>query len=161
MRDMVPALQNGLKQAAKDAKGMRDVVYGVGKSLGKKFRPWEATKAGSGLAKGASRLGKSLPYVAVAIDAWINYREEKAEEQRQKHMQTLRLAVRRAFCDQAEEEGSAVAAAIEKSANDAVFPRSPPSMQGTNLMARSRKANASIAATSRTLKNAVARFDAR
>ena len=152
MRDMVPALQNGLKQAAKDAKGMRDLVYGLGKGMGKKFRPWQATKAGEGLAKGAGRLSKALPFVAVAIDAWLNYREEKAEEQRQKHVATLRLAVRRAFSEQAEAEGAAVAAAIEKSADDAVSPAIAKIDQRMHSIAGSRQANADIAGRISDLK---------
>ncbi len=153
MRNMVPALQGTLKQAAKDAKGMRQLVYNMGKSMGKTFRPWEATKAGSALAKHAGRLAKVLPFVDVAVDALINYRDEKAQDERQRHLATIRLAVRRAFSEHAAVEGAALAAAIDRFSDEAVGPSVAKIDERKGMIARSRQENAAISQQISDLKS--------
>ena len=94
-------LQEGLEAAAKNAKGLRNIVYKVGKACGKKFRPYEPTKFGEALAKGAGKAGKALPFITAALDFYMQYREEKAKEDKERYLANLRIALRRAFADQA------------------------------------------------------------
>jgi hypothetical protein len=63
----------------------RNVVYGVGKFLGKNFKPWGAVK----LAKGLSRVGIVLGAALAAWDAFSLYsffKEEKRSQQREKEL---------------------------------------------------------------------------
>lgn len=101
-------LQETLEAAAKNAKKMRDVYYKVGKALGKKFRPWEAIKAGEKIAKVAGKLGKAVPFIAAAFDFYTQYREEKVEEEKERYLASLRMALRGAFVDQARVEADAL-----------------------------------------------------
>jgi len=101
-------LQESLEAAAKNAKGMRDVYYKVGKALGKKFRPWEAIKAGEKIAKVAGKFGKAVPFIAAALDFYTQYREEKVKEEKERFLANLRMALRGAFVDQARVEADAL-----------------------------------------------------
>lgn len=101
-------LQETLEAAAKNAKGMRDVYYKVGKALGKKFRPWEAIKAGEKIAKVAGKFGKAVPFIAAALDFYTQYREEKVKEEKERFLANLRMALRGAFVDQARVEADAL-----------------------------------------------------
>lgn len=94
-----------LKGAAKDTKLLKAIVLKVGKALGKKFRPWEAVKI-------ARFLGKALPFVTAAIDLYMNYREEKAEDERRRQLALARIEVQRAFSEQGEQEAEALRKAI-------------------------------------------------
>lgn len=107
-------VQEGLNAAAKNAKGLRDVVYKVGKRFGKKFRPYEAVKGGEKLARAAGRAGKALPFLTAALDLYIQYREEKAKEQKARYLASLRLTLRSAFADQAKVEAEALEATVLK-----------------------------------------------
>jgi hypothetical protein len=63
----------------------RDVVYGIGKFLGRNFKPWGAVK----LAKGVSRVGIALGVALAAWDAISLYnffKEEKRSKQREKEL---------------------------------------------------------------------------
>lgn len=86
---------------------LKDVVYNVGKVLGKKFRPWEATKI-------AGKFSKALPFLAFAIDSYINYREEKVKEEREKHLANSRIALRNAFASQAKNMSNDIQQAIDE-----------------------------------------------
>lgn len=101
-------IQETLNAAAKNAKGMRDVYYKVGKALGKKFRPWEAIKAGEKIAKVAGKFGKAVPFIAAALDFYTQYREEKVKEEKERFLANLRMALRGAFVDQARVEADAL-----------------------------------------------------
>jgi len=112
--DGIKPLGEALEQAAKNPDQMRNVVYNVGKKVFKhKFRPWEAVKKGKAVAKWAGRAGKALPFLATALDAYMNYREEKAKEERERHLARMRIALRHAFADQADVEAKAVDAAVQ------------------------------------------------
>lgn len=105
-------LQEGLDAAAKNAKGLRDVVYKVVKACGGKFRPHGPTKAGEALAKAAGKAGKAVPFFAAALDFYIQYREEKAKEEKERYFAKLRLALRAAFADQAAVEAKVFEAVV-------------------------------------------------
>ena len=105
-------MQEGLEAAAKNAKGLRDIYYKVGKTFGKKFRPWEAVKGGEKMAKLAGKAGKAMPFLAAALDFYVQYREEKAKEDKARYLANLRLTLRNAFADQASVEASAMETAV-------------------------------------------------
>lgn len=105
-------LKEGLEAAAKNAEGLRDLVYNVGKAVGKKFRPWEAVKSGEKLARLAGKAGKAVPYLAAALDLYLQYREEKVKEEKAKYLASMRIALRNAFADQAKVEAEALEAGI-------------------------------------------------
>jgi GTPase SAR1 family protein len=107
-------LGEALNGAAKNAKGLRNICYTVGKTFGVKFRPWRAVKVGEGLAKTAGRLGKVMPYAAAALDLFLQYREEKIKSEQERYLASLRLALRRAFADQAKVESEALETSIDK-----------------------------------------------
>ena len=107
-KPIINALQEGLSSASKNAKGLRDVYYKVGKALGKKFRPWEAVKAGEKIAKYAGKLGKAVPLIAVALDFYTQYKEERIKEEKERYLLNLRGALRGAFADQARVEAEVI-----------------------------------------------------
>lgn len=105
-------LQEGLEAAAKNAKGLRAVVYKLGKSIKIKFRPYGPTKAGEALAKTAGKAGKAVPFLAAALDFYIQYREEKTKEEKERYLANLRLALRGAFAAQAAVEAEVLDTAV-------------------------------------------------
>lgn len=107
-------IKEALESTAKNAKGLRDLVYGVGKGLGKKFRPGEAVKSGKVLADWAGKTAKAVPFFAAALDFYLQYREEKAKEEKAKYLANMRSALRNAFADQAKVEAEALEAGIVK-----------------------------------------------
>lgn len=118
-KGMTP-LKEGLKKAADNAKGMRDVVYNAGKKFGKKFRPWEAVKKGEKLAEFAGKVGKAVPFLAFALDLYINYHEEKDKEKKERYLANMRISLRETFADQAKMESDAFTKATEKISEDSV-----------------------------------------
>ncbi|WP_192499366.1 LeoA/HP0731 family dynamin-like GTPase [Skermanella pratensis] len=107
-------LQEGLQFAADNAAELRNIIYEVGKTLGKKFRPWEAVKMGQGAAKVAGKLGKAIPFLAAGLDLFFQYREEKAKEEKARYLANLRLTLRNAFADQAKVEADTLEAVVLK-----------------------------------------------
>jgi len=73
----------------------RDVVYGIGKSLGFKFRPWGAVN----LAKTLTKVGAVMGVVGVAADVAFIFIEEKRQGDREKARQNLAK-----FLDRSEQE---------------------------------------------------------
>lgn len=59
--------------------GNRDTIYGIGKSLGVKFKPWGAVKAGGRVAKAAPILAA----IGTAADAHAMYKGHKAGNDRE------------------------------------------------------------------------------
>ncbi len=116
-------LQKGLQAAAKDAKGLRDTVYKLGKTFGKKFRPHEAVKGGKWLAKAAGKLGKAVPVAAVALDFYIQYSEEKGKEQKERYLANLRISLRSAFAREAKVAADTLDAAVVESSSTPVLER--------------------------------------
>lgn len=72
--------------------GNRDTIYGIGKSLGVKFKPWGAVKAGGRVAKAAPILAA----IGTAADAHAMYKGHKAGNDRE---ETRRGAIK--FVDDA------------------------------------------------------------
>lgn len=105
-------LKEALEAGAKNAGGLRDLTYGVGKTLGKTFRPWEAVKAGDTLAKTAGKVADVIPYVAVVLSIYQQHCEEKTKEAKERSLAQMRVAVRNAFADQARIEADALEDAI-------------------------------------------------
>ena len=86
--------------------------HGVGKAFGNKFRPWEAVKSGEKIASVAGKAGNAVPFLAAALDFYIQYREEKAKEEKARYLANIRFSLRSAFADQARVEGEALEDAI-------------------------------------------------
>lgn len=107
-------LGEGLKKAGKDPKAMRDLVYNVGKKLGKNFKPWEAVKKGKGLAKFAGKAGKAMPYLAFGLDLYLQYKEEREKDEKERYLAMMRRSLREGFAEQARVEGEAVEKAVEE-----------------------------------------------
>lgn len=105
-------IKEGLEIASQNAETLRNIVYTVGKKLGKKFRPWEAVKKGQKLAEYAGKAGKVMPYLAAALDLYIEYRQEKVKEEKARYLANLRMSLRNAFADQAKVEAEALEAGI-------------------------------------------------
>jgi tRNA U34 5-carboxymethylaminomethyl modifying GTPase MnmE/TrmE len=109
----VKPIQEGLDLASKNAQGLRDVVYKVGKQMGKKFRPHEAIKAGEKLARIAGRVSKAAPYLASALDFYIQHREENKKGEQARYLAQMRISMRNAFADQARVEADSLEASID------------------------------------------------
>lgn len=105
-------LKEGLDAAAQNAEAIRDVVYKVGKAMGKKFRPWEAANTGKTIANVAGKLGKAVPFLAASLDFYLQYREEKVKEEKARFFAQLRQSLRNAFADQAKLEAEVLEASI-------------------------------------------------
>lgn len=58
---------------------LHSIVKNVGHFFGKKFRPWEATRWASNIAKFA-KFG--IPVITAGIDIWMQFREESKEDRR-------------------------------------------------------------------------------
>lgn len=106
-------IKQGLDAASKNAKGLGQLVYKVGKSLGKKFRPYGAVNAGKSLASAAAKAGKAVPFITAALDLYIQVREEAAKDAQARHFAGMRLALRNAFAEQARLEANVLEASID------------------------------------------------
>ncbi len=101
-----------LEGAAKNPKKVRDVVYSVGSKMGKKFRPWEATKLGKKFAQYAGKGSKVLGPLAAGLDFYMEYREEKEKDERERHLAKTRLAMQRQFRELADSQVEAMRTVI-------------------------------------------------
>jgi hypothetical protein len=106
-------LQEALELAAQNAKGIHIVVYKIGKSLGKKFKPHQAKNMGKTIAKISGKLGKAIPYLAAALEFCIQIKEEKNKDKKEKHLANMRQALRNAFVDQAKLEANCLGDGID------------------------------------------------
>ncbi len=77
----VGSLNSGVSSASGSA--LRDVVYNVGKFFGHKFAPWGATRVATNIAK-VAKFG--IPVVTTGIDIFMQFREEKKEEERRQQI---------------------------------------------------------------------------
>ena len=55
-----------------------------------------------------------MPWIAAALDGYLQYREEKVKEEKEKYLAGMWLALRNAFADQAKVEAAALEAGIVK-----------------------------------------------
>ncbi len=83
------------------------LVYGVGKRLGVRFRPWGAVKTARFLGRAAG----VLAVAAAAADIWNQHQQEKREAAEEAELQKRRVGLRSAFqmlaSDMAEQTSSA------------------------------------------------------
>ena len=63
----------------------RDVVYGIGKALGFKFKPWGAVK----LARNVAKVGTVIAVLGVAMDVAFLFVDEKRRKEREEQRQEL------------------------------------------------------------------------
>lgn len=77
----VGSLNSSVSSASGSA--LRDVVYNVGKFFGHKFAPWGATRVATNIAK-VAKFG--IPVVTTGIDIFMQFREEKKEEERRQQI---------------------------------------------------------------------------
>lgn len=78
--DMAPGVNNffgGISNAS--GSQLHDIVLNVGHFFGKSFRPWEAVRWASNIAK-IAKFG--IPVVTAGIDIWMQLRDEKKENER-------------------------------------------------------------------------------
>lgn len=111
--------KNLLEEAA-DPKRMRDIVYNVGKGMGKNFKPWEAVNAGKAAAKWAGRAGKALPFLAAGLDYYIALKEEEKKDRQSSKPAQMRLTLRKQFQEQADAMAEAVRESILQQAEKTV-----------------------------------------
>lgn len=78
--DMAPGV-NGVFGGISNASGsqLHNIVLNVGHFFGKSFRPWEAVRWASNIAK-VAKFG--IPVITAGIDIWMQLHEEKKENER-------------------------------------------------------------------------------
>lgn len=77
---MAPGVNNvfgGISSAS--GSPLHNIVLNVGHFFGKSFRPWEAVRWASNIAK-VAKFG--IPVITAGIDIWMQLREEKKENER-------------------------------------------------------------------------------
>ena len=105
-------LQKGMEFASQNAPKIRDVVYKIGKKMGKKFAPHEAKNVSKTIAGIAGKAGKVMPPLAVVLDLYLQFREENKKDEKAKYLAGMRISMRNAFADQAKLEAEHLEAGI-------------------------------------------------
>lgn len=113
-------LQGQLENLASDPRWLRDVIYDIGKRMGKIFKPWEAVRQGERLSKILHGTGKALPLITSILEWYLEARREKAEMEQAQHLAQVRSALHKAFAEQAESQAQAFAQALEAVAQETV-----------------------------------------
>lgn len=86
--DMAPNVNNlfgGVSQAS--GSSLHEMVLNVGHFFGKSFKPWEAVKCASKIAK-VAKFG--IPVLTAGIDIWMQFREDAKEDKRLKQIKDSR-----------------------------------------------------------------------
>lgn len=73
----VNSLFGGVSQAS--GSSLHEIVLNVGHFFGKSFKPWQAVRWASNIAK-VAKFG--IPVIAAGIDIWMQFREDSKENQR-------------------------------------------------------------------------------
>ena len=73
----VNSLFGGVSQAS--GSSLHEIVLNVGHLFGKSFKPWQAVRWASNIAK-VAKFG--IPVIATGIDIWMQFREDSKENQR-------------------------------------------------------------------------------
>ena len=73
----VNSLFGGVSQAS--GSSLHEIVLNVGHFFGKSFKPWQAVRWASNIAK-VAKFG--IPVIATGIDIWMQFREDSKENQR-------------------------------------------------------------------------------
>ena len=87
--------RGGKELAAKSEEISRALVEQIAKF--RKFRPWGKIKLGEALEKWLGRLGKGLPFLAIAFEGYLNYRDEREAEERERERLRFKAKVREAL----------------------------------------------------------------
>ena len=78
--DMAPGVNTVFEGISKaSGSSLHNIVLNVGHFFGKSFRPWEAVRWASNIAK-VAKFG--IPVITAGIDIWMQLREEKKENER-------------------------------------------------------------------------------
>ena len=93
-----------LDNASKNPNEVKNLVKNLAKISGKKFKPWGATNLSREGAKWAGRGGKALGPLMVAVDFYIEYRNERAHDERERHLAKTRLSMQREFLKSADDQ---------------------------------------------------------
>ncbi|MCG5541923.1 MULTISPECIES: GTPase [unclassified Halorhodospira] len=121
-RQATDPLQQHLGRLAQDPQKLRDLVYQIGKKMGKKFKPWEAVKTGQMLSRVLGRVSKAMPWLALAMDIYSEIREEQAKQAREQHLAEVRSALHKAFAEQADNLAEALESALDEISRGVIQP---------------------------------------
>lgn len=119
-KNSAPTVSESLEWAAQNSEQIAKLIQKAGKSLGKKVGKKAAEKAGARVAQTAGKVSKALPLIATALEFYMQYREEKAKEEKARYLASLRQALRNAFAQQAQDEAQALADGIDAVCQSAV-----------------------------------------
>ena len=78
----------------------KSVVKLVGRF--KKFGPWGKIKLGQKVSKGTIKASKALGPLAAAIDFYVEYRDEKNRDEKERQLAKIRLSMQREFQNMAD-----------------------------------------------------------
>lgn len=81
------------KSAQVSGSGLHETVYGVGKAIGFKFKPWQAVN----IAKGMGNFAKFVPVAMAVVGIGIQIAEHAAEKQRERELNEARREIRGGF----------------------------------------------------------------
>jgi len=87
------AIGSGGGRLAKNPTAARDAIAAVYKFFGGRFRPWGKVKLGHFLGKA----GKVLGPLAIALQGYLDYREDQAKEDAARQLKAFRAEVRAQF----------------------------------------------------------------
>ena len=79
----------------KTSKNPKPLIELIGRS--RKFSPWGKIKLGRKVAKTAGKAGKALGPLTVAIDVYLEYRDEKNRDEKERQLAKIRLSMQREF----------------------------------------------------------------
>jgi small GTP-binding protein len=114
-------LKELLQASGKNSKAVHGAVKTVAKKILKmKLRPWQAKNATKTITKGLTGLAKGLPVLTAALEFYGNYRSEKEQDEKQRHLARARLALHRALREQGDIEEQALHLAIRQHCDDTI-----------------------------------------
>ena len=79
----------------KTSKNPKPLIELIGRS--RKFSPWGKIKLGRKVAKTAGKAGKALGPLIVAIDVYLEYRDERNRDKKERQLAKIRLSMQREF----------------------------------------------------------------
>ncbi len=105
-------IQEGLKMAAENAAGIEAVLNRVAGMFNKALEEGVAANAATTIAGVAGAVGKAVPYLALALDFYLQHKKETKKDEKAKYLTNMRIALRHAFADQAALEANHLEANI-------------------------------------------------
>lgn len=103
-KSLQPHVRTALEHLAKSPEALHETLLAAGKLIGFKFRPWQAVKSAEWIAKSAGRAGAALPFLGIALEAYLAHHAEEAEDKRRADLARARTGVHRTFSDQGDIE---------------------------------------------------------